>query len=99
VGDIPKVVELEEIQRVRGDRDEVAHELSKLLGERDLVLNLEFFFTKQGVIRENRGLVDKKLRGGINPEFGGVETNDANIRPGRMVILDYLVLAAFSGYL
>ena len=53
--------EIQEIASIRRHRNQIAHELPRLLSERDLDVNLEYFENPR-TASQDRNLVDTKLR-------------------------------------
>lgn len=83
--------EAEEIQIIRRHRNEIAHELPKLLIESESNLNLDYFVR----IRELLGKIDlwwvRNFEIPVNAEFDGMEIADRDIFPGRVVMLDHII--------
>jgi hypothetical protein len=91
--------EIEEIENIRRHRNQVAHELPRLLVDPDLNLNVGYFLR----IRE---LLDKieiwwvtNVEIPSNPDFDGLEVNETDIQPGRAIALDYMISVALADYL
>lgn len=83
--------EVEEIHQIRRHRNEIAHELPKLLGDSELNLNIDYFIR----IRELLGKIElwwiKNFEIPINSSFDGIEIADSEIHPGRVIMLDYVI--------
>jgi len=83
--------EAEAIQAIRKHRNEIAHELPKLLIDSELNLNLDYFVH----IRELLGKIElwwvRNFEIPVNSDFDGVEIADNDIFPGRVVMLDYVI--------
>lgn len=83
--------EAEEIHGIRRHRNEIAHELPKLLIDSESNLHLEYFVR----IRELLGKIElwwvRNFELPVNAEFDGMEIADSDIFPGRVVMLEYII--------
>ena len=91
--------EVEEIGRIRKHRNEVAHELPQLLVERDRNLNLDYFLRIRELLEKIEIWWVRNVEILINPELDGLDIDDKDIRPGRVIALDHLISVALSDYL
>jgi len=91
--------EVEEIGKIRRHRNEVAHELPRLLSEPDRNLNLNYFVRIRELLTKIEIWWVRNFEMLVNPEFDGVEIEDKEIHPGRVIALDYLISVALSDYL
>lgn len=91
--------EVEEIENIRKHRNQVAHELPKLLSDIDLNLNVGYFLRIRELLEKIEIWWVKNVEIPVNPDFDGVEVNEKDIRPGRVMALDYVISVAFSDYL
>ena len=86
--------EVEEINKIRRHRNQVAHELLRLLSEADLNLNIEYFLRIRELLEKIEIWWIENVEIPSNADFDGVEVSKKDIRPGRVVALDYIVLVA-----
>lgn len=91
--------EVEEIGRIRRHRNEVAHELPQLLSEHNRNINLDYFVRIRELLNKIEIWWIRNFEVLINPELDNVEIDDKDIRPGRVIALDYLISVALSDYL
>lgn len=91
--------DIEEIQAIRKHRNEIAHELPKLLGDSELNLKLDYFVR----IRELLGKIElwwvRNFDIPANSDFDGIEIEDSEIHPGRVIMLDYVISVVLAEHL
>jgi len=90
--------EMEEIQAIRRHRNEIAHELPKLLLDSELNLKLDYFIR----IRELLGKIElwwvRNFEIPTNPDFDGIEVDDSEIYPSRVIMLDYIISVVLADH-
>ncbi|MBU0490964.1 MAG: hypothetical protein KKA73_09705 [Chloroflexi bacterium] len=86
--------EVEEIETIRKHRNQVAHELPKLLGDADLNLNVGYFLRIRELLEKIEVWWIKNVEIPVNTDFDGVDVNEEDIRPGRVIALDYVISAS-----
>jgi hypothetical protein len=91
--------EIQEIEKIRKHRNEVAHELPKLLVDSDLNLNIGYFVRIRELLEKIEAWWVKNFEIPVNPDFDGIEVDDKDIQPGRVIALNHLISVALSGYL
>lgn len=91
--------EVEEIGSIRKHRNEVAHELPRLLSQRDLNLNLDYFLRIRELLEQIEVWWIRNVEIPIDPMFDSIEVDDIEIRPGRVIALDHVISVALSEYL
>ena len=89
--------EVEEIGRVWKHRNEVAHELPRLLSQSDLTLNLDYFLRIRELLEQIEVWWIRNIETLIDPMFDSIEVDDIEIRPGR--VMDHVISVALSEYL
>lgn len=88
--------EVEEIENIRRHRNQVAHELPKLLGDTSLNLNIGYFLRIRELLENIEAWWVQNVDIPANQDFDGEEVDASDIRPGRMMILDYVISAALA---
>jgi hypothetical protein len=91
--------EVEEIENIRRHRNQVTHELPKLLIDPDLDLNIEYFVRIRELLEKIEMWWIKNVVIPTNSDFDGVEVNEKDIHPGRVTALDYIVSIALADQL
>ena len=91
--------EVEEIENIRRHRNQVAHELPKLLGDTNLNLNVGYFLRIRELLEKIEVWWVKNVDIPVNPDFDRVEVNEKDIRPGTVIALDYVISVALADYL
>ena len=90
--------EVEEIKNIRRHRNQVAHELPKLLSDADLNLNTRYFLRIRELLEKIEVWWVKNVEIPVNSDFDGVDVNEKDIRPGRVIALDYVISVALTDY-
>ncbi len=91
--------EVEEIESIRRHRNQVAHELPKLLGDTTLNLNVGYFLRIRELLEKIEVWWVQNVDIPANQDFDGEEVDATDIRPGRVMILDYVISAALADHL
>ena len=91
--------EVAEIQNIRKHRNQVAHELPKLLSDPNLNLNLGYFLRIRDLLEKIEMWWAMNVHIPTNPEFDGVDMNEKDILPGRVIFIDYVISAVVADYL
>ena len=82
--------DVEEIENIRKHRNQIAHELPKLLVDADLNLNVGYLVQIRELLEKIEVWWVKNVHIPTNPDFDDVEVNEKDIHPGRVVVLDYI---------
>ncbi|MEM2111966.1 MAG: hypothetical protein QXX08_08855 [Candidatus Bathyarchaeia archaeon] len=91
--------EVEEIQNIRKHRNQIAHELPKLLFDADLNFNVGYFLRIRELLEKIELWWVKNVEVPVNPDFDGIEGYEEDIRPGRVIAIDYVISVVFADYL
>lgn len=91
--------EVEEIENIRRHRNQAAHELPKLLSDTSLNLNVRYFLRIRELLEKIEVWWVKNMEVPVNPDFDGVEVDEKDILPGRVMALDYVISTALADYL
>jgi hypothetical protein len=91
--------EVEEVEKIRKHRNEVAHELPRLLIDSGLNLNIGYFVRIKELLEKIEVWWVKNFDIPVNPDFDGVVVEDKDIQPGRVIALNHLISVALSDYL
>lgn len=92
--DIITSAEFDEIQVLRRHRNEIAHELASFLIDIDKEVNIQYL---RAILRlltkiDRWWIMNFQLL--INSDYDGVEVNEADVKSGRMVLLDVIIQSA-----
>jgi hypothetical protein len=91
--------EVKEVQNIRKHRNQVAHELPRLLIDADLNLNIGYFVKIRELLEKIELWWVKNVEIPTNSEFNGVEVSEKDIRPGRVIALDHVISIALADHL
>lgn len=83
--------DVEEIQNIRKHRNQVAHELPKLLGDADLNINVGYFLRIRELLEKIEIWWVKNVEVPANSDFDNIDVEEKDIYPGRVIILDYVI--------
>lgn len=90
--------EVKEIENIRRHRNQVVHELPRLLSDTDLNLNTGYFLRIRELLKKIEVWWAKNVVIPANEDFDGVEVNEEDIQPGGVIVLDYIISAAIADY-
>jgi len=90
--------EVEEIQLIRTHRNQIAHELPRLLVDPELDFNVKYFLRIRELLQKIETWWVKNVDIPSNSDFDGVEVDERDIETGRVVILDYVISVALADY-
>lgn len=90
--------EVEEIAQIRRHRNQIAHELPRLLSERDLNLNLSYFIRIRELLEKIEMWWVREFEIPVNPDFDNVDIDEIEILPSRVIMLDYLINVVLAEY-
>ena len=91
--------EVEEIQNIRKHRNQIAHELPRLLSDTDLNLNPEYFLQIRKLLEKIEMWWIKNVDIPTNSEFDDVEVDEKDIHPGRVIFIDYVISVVVDDYM
>jgi hypothetical protein len=90
--------EVEEIERIRKHRNQIAHELPKLLANPDLNLNIAYFLRIRELLKKIELWWVQNVEIPTNPDFDNEDVNEGDIYPGRVVVLDHVISVALADH-
>ena len=91
--------EVEEIKNIRKHRNQIAHELPKVLSESDLNLNAGYFRRIRELLEKIEVWWIKNVDIQINTNFYSIEIDEKDILPSRVIALDHVISVALTDYL
>lgn len=91
-------IEVKEIDIIRKHRNQIAHELPKLLCDADLNLNIEYFLRMSELLKKIEVWWVKNIDIPANSDFDGVEVDEKDIEPGRVIALEYIISVVRADY-
>lgn len=86
--------EVEELKGIRRHRNQIAHELPRLLIDNDFELNLDYFVRIHQLLHKIELWWVKNMEIPANADFDHVSVVDSEIYPGRLLALDLVISAA-----
>ena len=88
--------EFDEINKIKAQRNDIAHRITELIINIDKELNLDLFLKiKKYLTRiENWWIVDFELT--LNPEYDNKTVKKENVTSGREILLNHLLSIAFQ---
>jgi hypothetical protein len=88
--------EVEQVVRLRNHRNQIAHELPRLLIDSGLNLNIDYFVHIRQLLEKIEVWWILNFEIPSNSDFDGVEVDPQEIMPGRVVALDHLISIVLS---
>ena len=92
-------VDIQEIEDIRKHRNQVAHELPRLLIDSHLNLNVEYFLRIRELLEKIELWWIENVEIPSNSDFDDEVVLTEDIHPGRIVVLDHIVSSALIDYL
>jgi hypothetical protein len=90
--------EVEQVVQLRNHRNQIAHELPRLLIDSGLNLNIDYFVHVRQLLEKIEVWWILNFEIPSNSDFDGVEVDPKEITPGRVVALDYLISIVLSDF-
>jgi uncharacterized protein YutE (UPF0331/DUF86 family) len=83
--------DIEELEKIRRQRNLIAHQLTTLLLDDYKNINIELLRKSQLILSkiEKWWIIGVEIQ--VNPDYRGQEINESEVQSGRMIILDYLL--------
>jgi hypothetical protein len=88
--------EVDQVVQLRNHRNQIAHELPRLLIDGGLNLNVDYFVRIRQLLEKIEVWWILNFEIPINSDFVGVEIDPQEIIPGRVVALDHLIAIVSS---
>ena len=88
--------DIEDIKKIREHRNVIAHELPKLLINKDDNINLEYLVKMRKLLKTVDTWWIKEVELSINPDFKGKNIEKLSVSSGPMMVLDYIISIALS---
>jgi hypothetical protein len=83
--------DLRKIESIRRHRNQVAHELPRLLIDGDINLNLGYFLQIRELLEKIELWWVTNVEIPTNQDFDGDGISGKDIHPGRVILMDYIV--------
>ena len=88
--------DIEDIKKIREHRNVIAHELPKLLINKDDNINLEYLVKMRKLLKTVDTWWIKEVELSINPDFKGKNIEKLSVSSGPMIVFDYIISIALS---